>query len=234
MHVEVYQRRIQADADKEALVTRARLLREQLDARYQPYVDSSLEDALPYRRSCGSSDYIFAINDRREFGNYVGHHGLVMENGLPASAQFTVNRSAGFVYDLLDHRPVPVEGDGTVMRMPVELEPGGGRLWLITEKAIAGVQIQAPAEAVRGEGLPVVVTVVDDAGAPVNAVIPLELVIRDPDGRRAEFSGFYGARDGQASITLTLAPNDTPGVWTIEARELASGIVTRHYVQLYS
>ncbi len=232
--VEVYQRTKQADADKEALVTRARLLREQLDARYQPYVDSSLEDALPYRRSCGSSDYIFAINDRREFGNYVGHHGLVMENGLPASAQFTVNRSAGFVYDLLDHRPVPVEGDGTVMRMPVELEPGGGRLWLITEKAIAGVQIQAPAEAVRGEGLPVVVTVVDDAGAPVNAVIPLELVIRDPDGRRAEFSGFYGARDGQASITLTLAPNDTPGVWTIEARELASGIVTRHYVRLPS
>ncbi|MEA3365116.1 MAG: LamG-like jellyroll fold domain-containing protein, partial [Candidatus Hydrogenedentes bacterium] len=215
--IEVYQRSKEADVDKEALVARARTLREQLGARYQPYVDSTLEDALPYRRAYGSSDYIFAINDRREFGNYVGHHGLVMENGLPAQAQFTVNRAAGFVYDLVEQRPVSVERNGSVLRIPVDLEPGGGRLWLITEKAIHGVHIQAPAEAVSGEDFPISISVVDDAGTPVDAVIPLEIDIRDPDGRRAEFSGYYGARDGQLSITLLPALNDTPGMWTIEA-----------------
>ena len=228
----VYERTKQAAADKQALLERAQLLREQLGERYRPYVDSSLAEALPYRRAYGQSDYIFAINDRREFGPYVGHHGLVMENGLPASAQFTVNRTAGFVYDLLEHRPVAVERDGSTLRIPVELEPGGGRLWLITGSAIHAVLLEAPAEAVPGQDLPVSVTVADETGAPVNAVIPLEIDIRDPDGKRAEFSGYYGAPDGQLSITLTPAVNDTPGMWTIEARELASGIVTRSYFRL--
>ena len=167
----VYERTKQAAADKQALLERAQLLREQLGERYRPYVDSSLAEALPYRRAYGQSDYIFAINDRREFGPYVGHHGLVMENGLPASAQFTVNRTAGFVYDLLEHRPVAVERDGSTLRIPVELEPGGGRLWLITGSAIHAVLLEAPAEAVP-EDLPVSVTVADETGAPVNAVIP--------------------------------------------------------------
>ncbi len=230
--LEVCSRTSRASDDKEALLARARSLREQLGARYQPYVDSSHEDVLPYRRSLGSSDYVFAINDRREFGAYVGHHGLVMENGLPATAQFTVKRAAGFVYDLVEHRQIPAETDGIVTRIPVDLEPGGGRLWLITGTAIRQVQIQAPAEASGGQDVSVSVSIVDDAGAPVNAVIPLEVIIRDPDGRRAEFSGYYGARDGQLSLTLTPALNDVPGVWTIEARELASGIVTRHYFRL--
>ncbi|MFO7973661.1 MAG: hypothetical protein R6V12_03415, partial [Candidatus Hydrogenedentota bacterium] len=230
--LDVYQRTKQADVDKEALLARARTLREQLGTRYQPYVDSTLADALPYRRIYGSSDYIFAVNDRREFGNYVGHHGLVMENGLPARAQFTVDRVRGFVYDLVEHRQVPVEREGEVLHIPVDLEPGGGRLWLITEKAIEGVDIEAPAEAAPGEEFPVSVTIADKTGAPVDAVVPIEVDIRDPDGRPAEFSGFYGARDGQLSLTLLPAPNDTPGMWTIEARELASGILTRHYFRI--
>ena len=73
---------------------------------------------------------------------------------------------------------------------------------------------------------------VDEAGASVDAVVPVEIDLRDPDGRRAEFSGYYGARDGRLSITLVPAPNDTPGIWTIEARELASGMVARHYFRL--
>lgn len=66
----------------------------------------------------------------------------------------------------------------------------------------------------------------------MKAVIPIELDLRDPDGKRAEFSGYYGALDGRLSVTLTPAVNDTPGMWTIEARELASGIVTRSYFRL--
>lgn len=232
VRIEVYQRTKQADADKEALLARARTLREQLGERYRPYVDSTLADALPYRRAYGSSDYVFAINDRREFGNYVGHHGLVMENGIPAHAQFSVNRAGGFVYDLVEHRQISVEHDGGVLRIPADLEPGGGRLWLITENAIDGVHIEASAEAARGQDFPVSITVVDEAGASVDAVVPVEIDLRDPDGRRAEFSGYYGARDGRLSITLVPAPNDTPGIWTIEARELASGMVARHYFRL--
>lgn len=41
--------------------------------------------------------------------------------------------------------------------------------------------------------------------------------------RAAEWSGFYGAKDGQLAIQADLATNDTPGLWRISVRELASG-----------
>lgn len=230
--LEVYARTKNAHEDKEALLARARGLEEQIAPRYQPYVRSSVTDVLPYRRRYGTSDYIFAINDRREFGSYVGHHGLVMENGLPATAAFEVKRSAGYVYDLLEHREVPVARGSDTLRILVELEPGGGGLWLITETPVAQVRIEAPQEARRSDDMPVVVSIVDDSGNPVNAVIPLRIEIRDPDGRQREFSGYYGARDGQLSIILALAPNDTAGIWTIEAQDLAAGRRARHFFRL--
>lgn len=230
--LQVYERTKQADVDKEALVSRARALRDRLGARYLPYVDSSVEDVLPYRRAYGPSDYVFAINDRREFGDYVGQHGLVMENGLPGAAQLTVRRANGYVYDLVEHRRISAQSDGNLVTIPAELEPGGGKLWLITDRPIDRVQIDAPTEVHRGETLALSVSVNDDAGAPVQAVIPMQTIIKDPDGKPAEFSGYYGARDGKVSINLSLASNDLPGMWTIEARELASGIVAHHYFRV--
>jgi len=47
--------------------------------------------------------------------------------------------------------------------------------------------------------------------------------VQDPTGQEAELSGYYGAKDGVVSLHLDLATNDTPGVWTLRARELASG-----------
>src|SRR6185295_4406514 len=37
-------------------------------------------------RRYGDTDYVFVVNDHREAGTYVGQHGLVMENGLPSTA----------------------------------------------------------------------------------------------------------------------------------------------------
>ena len=72
------------------------------------------------------------------------------------------------------------------------------------------------------------VSIKDGTGTPVNAVVPVELLIQDPNGRPGEFSGFYGAADGRLSVSTMIAPNDTPGVWTVTARELASGKTARY------
>ncbi len=48
--------------------------------------------------------------------------------------------------------------------------------------------------------------------------------IRDAEGREKEFSGYYGAADGQVRIRFDIAPNDPPGTWTVSAMDLASGI----------
>lgn len=59
---------------------------------------------------------------------------------------------------------------------------------------------------------------------PVEAVVPVELTIRDPDGRACEFSGAYAAVDGRVEVALDIAPNDLAGMWEVEAVELASGL----------
>ena len=197
--METYARTKQAETDKEAMLLRAQALREQLSGRYAGYLDSTEADVLPYLRRYQSSDYVFAINDRREFGSYVGHHGLVMENGLPAEAEITVNRAGGFVYDLVEHQALTVQDEGNTVCISASLEPGGGRLWLITEVPITTVNIAAPETCGKNAEMEITVTVADADGRPVNAVVPLKRH-SGPDGRPAERSGYYGARDGTISL----------------------------------
>ncbi len=113
-----YQRTGRADADKQALQASAAELRTKLDARYNRVVDTSNPDVVPYLRRYGQTDYVFLVNDRREYGQYVGQHGLVMENGLPATAAVAVRRSGGAVYDLVHNRPVAAAWSKIVSVLP--------------------------------------------------------------------------------------------------------------------
>jgi hypothetical protein len=226
-----YARTKDAQADKAALLARAKALRTALTSRYVSYLDSSEADVLPYRRRFGSTDYIFAINDRREYGNYVGQHGLVMENGLPAEATLTIQRG-GHVYDLLEHREINPHGTDTTTGIDVQLEPGGGQLLMMTQSPIASLSATGPAAAHRNDTSIFIITIADESGAPLDAVVPVALTILDPEGRRSERSGYYGAANGTLSIALDHAPNDTTGMWTVKIRELASGKSALHFFRL--
>jgi len=217
-----YERTGRAQEDKAALLAVSAELRKQLDAKYTRYADTTSPDVIPYRRQYKDSDYLFVVNDQREFGEYVGHHGLVMENGLPTSATLSVARPAGFVYDLVEHRPVAARPEGGRMLIDAALKPCDGRCYLVTSRAIADVCIQLPAAIERGKSASCTIKVVDADGQPIDAVIPLELTIRDAGSAAAEFSGYYGAIDGQQEIPLDIAANDPTGMWTVEVRELAS------------
>ena len=84
----------EADQARSMNIAAAAKLRAELDATYQRYAESSTPDVITRVRSYGSTDYLFAVNDLREFGDYVGHHGLVMENGLPTDAELSIRRPA--------------------------------------------------------------------------------------------------------------------------------------------
>ncbi len=228
----VYARTGRNDADRAALVEAAGKLRTQLDARYSRFVDTTSPDVIPYRRRAAGADYLFVVNDRREYGSYVGHHGLVMENGLPSRATVRVARQAAAVYDLVDSRRVFARVDAGATVFDVELGPCDGRVFLVCDQAIAGVRIAAAEEATRGGWLACEISVVDGNGKSLSAVVPLKIAIRDPDGRPAEFSGYDAAIDGKRSLTIDIAPNDLPGLWQIEVRELASNQTATHYFRV--
>lgn len=109
------------------------------------------------------------------------------------------------------------------MSLPVTLNAAEGRLFMITARPIQAVHIDVPPRARAGENVPYRIQIFDDRAQPLDAVLPLHVVITDPSGRIAESSGFYGAQDGQSTLSLDLPINATPGPWQIQATERASG-----------
>lgn len=237
-----YKRAKKADVDKAQLLERAGELRSALDGRYARAVDTSSQEIIPRLRRYRSTDYVFIVSDRREFGDYVGQHGLVMENGLVSEGFTMIRRPSDqcHVYDLAARRKIACGHDEKTGMMSFHaagsaagLEPCGGKIFMVTDRAIESVEVgPAQPEVRRGESLEIRIRVVDADGKPLAAVIPVHLDIRDPAGREMEWSGHHAAKDGVLSIRCDCAKNDRPGIWSVVATELAGGSVGRAYFRV--
>ncbi len=213
--------------DKAALQQLAADLSAQLEPFYQRAVFSSRQDIIPRLRRYGRTDYLFTINDQRTYGDYLGQHRLVMEQGLPTKATVTMPRS-GYAYDLVKHKLIASAKKGEPIILEPDYAPGEGKLHMITDVKLDKIAaLVKPEKPSRGAPAHVFVWVCNQKDASPDAVIPIAVDIVDPEGRQAEFSGYYGAIAGNLKITLTFAPNDLPGKWTVNARCLASGNTTK-------
>ena len=105
------------------------------------YADSDKQDILVHARSYGNADYVFAVNDRRTAGDYIGQWGLVMEKGVPNSGAVTVRRAAGAVYDLVRHCAVPFSVKDGVTSIPVSYETNDGRVFMVVDKPLSGLRL---------------------------------------------------------------------------------------------
>jgi hypothetical protein len=222
----------QAAADKATILANAARLRAALDARYRRPAECTNPEIVTRIRSVGAAHYVFVVNDRREAGTYVGQHGLVQEIGLPGEGEVRLRRSKGHVYDLCTGRAVPAVRRDDTLTWPVQLAPCDGRVFLVTDRPIAGLAVQVPEEIVRGKACACQVHVTDPAGRPIDAVIPVRIDVLDPHGRPAEITGYYGARGGKLDPVFDIATNDAPGTWTIRATELATGQSASRYVRV--
>ena len=168
---------------------------------------------------------MFVVNDRREYGHYVGQHGLVMENGLPSDATLSIAGAAAATSTTWSTtsrcRPVPTAGR---LAVDVQLGPCDGRLYLVSARRSTACASKRRTAVERRTGrLP-------RAGRgrrrqAVRGDRARGSEVRDAEGRLAEFSGYYAAVDGRLELPLDIAANDPPGTWQISARELASGRV---------
>ena len=103
--IERFNRTGHAFNDKNHLMKLAEELLASLEKyNYKSYLSTSNMNLITYLRKFNDTDYIFLINDNREYGAYVGQHGLVMENGKPVKGKLFVNRADGYAYDLTSHR----------------------------------------------------------------------------------------------------------------------------------
>jgi len=221
-----YKRKRIPHEDKAALQERSRLLRTELDPFYQAEWKASEQDVVLRVRSHESTDYLFALNDRRQAGEYVGHHGWVMEEGVPIEADISCLKWQGIpeeqvhIYDLVSHEKIPMSTSGRDA-FHARFQPGEGKLFMITRDPIQEVRIHLPEVE---NPLSFQVFVLGPQEKTLQAVIPVRVEILDPMGRLAEGSGYYGAPQGSLSLSLDLARNDVTGEWTLLATELASGL----------
>ncbi len=123
-----FSRTKQADEDRAALQEAAVKLRTWLDPQYSRAVDSSNPDVVTRRRTFGTTDYVFAVNDDREFGTYVGGYGLVMDDGLPSTTSISIGRDSGYVYDLVGGRALETKVENGSLQIPLQLGPCQGRV----------------------------------------------------------------------------------------------------------
>ncbi len=204
---------------KPQLMKKAQELRAELDPVYERTVQSSNPDVILRTRRAGDADYIFTINDNRTFGDYVGQYGLVMEKGVPAQSTLTLNRKEGFVYDLVNRRQVATQRLGNQLQFNAGLGAGEGNVFLVTPRPVGVLQVEANKVVARGHNISVAMQLNNGNGQPLQAVVPLQVEIRDPQGRLAEQSSYYGALNGRHVLHLTIAPNDEIGIWQIEVTE---------------
>ena len=193
--------------------------------------------ALPQKVSCdnpeiitrvrkfGDATYVFVVNDKREYGSYVGQHGLVMENGMPSKGVVSLKAESANVYELTGLQfIVPKRGEDGAMSWPVELGPCDGKIFLVMPKPLLGIQLDVPENATLSNTAKVSARITTTQEAPTKAVIPVRVDIRNANGSAAEGSGFYAAENGIIELSLNLAPNEDPGTWEIRVKELASGM----------
>lgn len=184
-------------------------------------------------RKFGDAMYVFVVNDRREYGTYVGQHKLVMENGLPSKGTVSLKTDSASVYEITgSDLVIPKRGADGVMSWPVELGPCDGKIYLVLPKPLLGVELAVPESATLNHTAKITVRINTTQDGPAKAVIPVRLDIRDANSNLAEGSGWYAAENGMLEVPLDLAPNDETGTWEIHARELASGMETVRWMRV--
>jgi hypothetical protein len=227
-----FKRTKKANEDKKAVIAMAVALKPQLATiGLKSKCDCDNPDIIVRTRKAGDATYVFVVNDKREFGNYVGQHGLVMENGLPSSGKLTLPIE-GNVCELT-HGGVTMATVGEGMSSwSVDLGPCDGRIFMITPKPLMQLNIEVPDQAKVGNTTTLTATITDTTSQPVKAVVPVEVSIIDANGKPAEGSGYYAAVNGTVKLKLDLAINDDPGVWEVRVRELATRMERTRFIRV--
>ncbi|MDX2032183.1 MAG: beta-galactosidase [Blastocatellia bacterium] len=137
------------------------------------------------------------------------------KDGLAARKALVTFDQAGALYDVRQKRYL---GAGSTFE--IELEPAIPRLLALVEERIAGIAVQAPAAARRGEE----VTIGFRVNGAKNLRSVARVVVTDASGREASIYG--GNRDivnGAGEIRFRTALNDPPGGWRVTVTEAVSG-----------
>ena len=184
---------------------------------------ASNQDLVVRSRGCDAADYVFIVNDKRTFGDYIGQWKLVQEKGLPNSGKIFVNHHAKAAYDLVEHKEINLNNRNNQSSFDVSLAPGDGKAILLLDRKIEKAVLSLPQTVKNKEKYSIECRITDKNSNPVKAYIPVELTLTASDGTVLPGSGFYAAKDGKLVVNEVMATNAPAGEVSVNARCLASG-----------
>ena len=217
---------------KERMCAIAEDLRCRLEPHYVADAGSSSPELVTYSRRWNGTRYLFVVNDNRTFGDYFGPYGLTMEKGLPFSGEVFIAEDAPVeaVYELSRGEQVPFQREGGRIVVPVDFDTNDGRMFIFLPNPVAVVDVEAPAMVERGGEIAVTMTVRDKSGAPVPALLPVEIRLYDAEGREIDGGGWFCAEDGVARATFITNLDDPGDGWRVVCRDRASGLLAETLV----
>lgn len=200
-------------------------IRKVIAGSYPAPVKTTSNDLVVRRRGCDKADYVFILNDKRTFGDYLGQWKRVLEKGEPLSGTVTVQHPAAAAYDLVKHKQIALKQRKKAVSFDVDLAGGDGTLVLLLEKPIASLAINNAEPLEKGKDFVLKISVLDASGKAVQACLPLEVTLSDAQGRRLPGSGYHAAVNGVLELKEIAAANLQGNTVTVTAKCLASGKV---------
>lgn len=218
---------------KAKMLSQVKGMRAALASRYSPSADSSSPEIVVYSRSWNGVDYLFAVNDHRTFGDYVGAWGLTMEKGLPCEGEVHIadDASVEAVYELSRGGEVPFSRADGRIRVPVKYSTNDGRLFAFLKDRIASVKADAPHSVHPGKPVRVTFAALDRNGKPVHALLPAEIRVYDAAGRELDGAGWVCLQGGVCTVDILTNIDDADGDYRVVCRDRASGLSAERTVK---
>ncbi len=207
-------------ADKAAFQRLGADLGKALEPHFKPYASSSNQDLVVRVRSYKEADYLFVINDKRRAGEYVGYWGYVQERGEPNAGNIYVGRNMNYGYDLVNGEELIVTSMKNGSGVGCSFETTGGQLIMLLPDRINQV---TAALSVNGKTVKAEIRVLNEAGKPIEALLPVDVSLRGQDDSVLDGSGYHCAVDGVLVMEFHLAENEPAGELKLLVREIASG-----------
>jgi hypothetical protein len=200
-------------------------------------IDTPSPDVMPALRELDGVRYAVAANLRFRKGDFSKRRGYdkatFLDEGVEQETELWIKAPPDtVVYDAIASRqvdPASILRVGDRIRLDVTLPGGGGALFVLHPRPIASVTaaVGANGPVKSGTILFLDLAVRNDQGLPIPGQTVVHLTVRDNKGRIQDVSGYHPVRSGQARIAVGVPIDAQGGIWSVEVRDLTSGLEGR-------
>ena len=232
--IDTYKRVRDPRKDKAALQKIGLEIRKALAGCYTPFVQTSDPDIVTWVRSSGDADYLFMVNDKRTYGDYLGVYKLILEKTVPTKAKVSFRRKAGAIYDLRYHKEVPFTVQNNVTHLNESFTRKDiGKVYLVLPEKIGQLQLALPGKVRKGTSFTLKSSLSFVSGKSVKTPHPIRITVKDAAGVQTEDTTSAALVNGSYTQKITIPLNGKTGKWSVSVQDLASGKSITKTISVY-